>query len=221
MLGPTRARDRADASRTRSSSTGSRWSSPRRSRGRRSPTTTARRAATPSPSIPSAPGRSGSPSTTSGSRIVLERNPNWYGVAPSRVARAGRRLPGRGRARRRGERPPRPALRRPAAAVPRPRRVPPRQGGHPGVHEVPAGLLRRLGHHRGELRPRRARGAAVARDGSSSTCSSTEGGAAVDLLPRLQHDRSGRRRARRRARAQAAPGDEPRHRQPGVHATSS
>ena len=44
-----------------------------------------------------------------------------------------------------------------------------------------------------------------------------EGGGARGLLHGLQHAGSGGRRARRRSRSEAAPGDEPGHRQPGLH----
>ena len=56
--------------------------------------------------------------------------------------------------------------------VPRPRRVPDREGGHPHLQQVPAGLLRRLGHPAGELRQDRARGRALGGDGGATACSS-------------------------------------------------
>ena len=135
------------------------------------------------------------------SRIVLERNPNWYGAAASGVARAGRRpIPREGEPERRGARPPRSGLRGPRAAVPRARRVPAREGGHPRASTSSC---------RATTTPR-----ASCRRASTAWCTRArsrdgDGGARHAaredrrpgrLLPRLQHGRPGGR-ARRPASA--------------------
>ena len=91
-------------------------------------------------------------------RVVLERNENWYGAQHPEWRAPGDDLSDRGRSRRRDSRPARRDLHRSAASLSRPDRVPHREGEHSGVQQVPAGLLRRLGDHPGELRPGRSGG---------------------------------------------------------------
>ena len=154
------------------------------------------------------------------SRIVLERNPNWYGLRHPEWRAPGAVYPTRGGARRRGARPARPGLCGPRAPVSRPRRVPHREGGHPDLQQVPPGLLRRLGDRSGELRQDRPRGRPLAGDGGARHAAREVGGSRR-LLHRLQHGRPGGGDARRRARPQAAPGDEPGGRRPASTRGSS
>ena len=191
----------SSTSRIRRSSTGSRWSSRRRSRGRRSRTTTARRAATSSPSIPSGRGRSGSRVYDKRSRIVLERNPNWYGVRIPEAKAPAARLPGDGRAGRR-----------------RAGLLDPRYVGKPlpfvdrvelrlDKEDIPAFTKFLQGYYDAsgiieESFDRIVQGRdAVAPRWRRSTCGSRSPSSRPCLLPRLQHGRPRRRHAGRRARA--------------------
>ena len=143
-------------------------------------------------------------------RIVLERNPNWYGRTPSRVARrpapssrprATRRNRGQAASTR-----PTPA----AAAVPRPHRVHAREGGHPALQQVPAGLLRRAASSR-RASTRRRQTAICRRRWRRSACGSTR--RSSRRCSTSASTWTTRSSARRPASGpQAAPGDEPRHR---------
>ena len=83
--------------------------------------------------------------------FVLEKSPNWYGVRHPEWQGAGGRLSVRGRRAGRRRRPP--GRRGPAAPADRSDRDAAREGGHPALHQVHAGLLRQLGHRDRELRP--------------------------------------------------------------------
>ena len=162
----------------------------------------------------SAPAPSASRSTTSSSRIVLERNPNWYGAAHPEWRAPARDLSRReGEPERRARRAPRSGLRRPRAALPRSHRVPRREGERspPSTSSCRATTTRSR-HHQGELRHGGRTSGALSPEMAALGMRLEKTVEPGDLLHRLQHGRSGRGRAGRRARPQAAPGDEPRDR---------
>jgi ABC-type transport system substrate-binding protein len=130
----------------------------------------------------------------------------------------GRALPLRGRARRPGGGPA--GRLRQADPLHRQGGVQPREGEHPGLEQVSAGLLRRLRRVVRQLRPGRADGRAgrrepQRRDGRQGHPAQHLGGADGDVHG-LQHARPGGGR-RERAGPQAAAGDLDRHRPGRVH----
>ena len=150
------------------------------------------RAAPTSTSTRSAPGRSGSPATTSSAHRARAQRELVRRAAPGRHAPGavfpteGDPATAAGRSTRRRGAP---------LPVPRSRRVRAREGGHPALQQVPAGLLRRVAAssrrastpsiHDDRLSPEmEARGMRLDKEVEPD-----------DLLHRLQHERSGGRRA--------------------------